>query len=72
MGKKSTPSCAAVTVQQGTFAMVTTREGDSFIIARLETRHRDESVPAISRFIGEVLALGGVAELIGITAKEPA
>ena len=58
-----------VIVQQGSFAMVTTEAGDSFIVARLETQHRDESVPAISRFIREVIELGGIGELVGITSK---
>lgn len=62
----------AVTVQEGTFAMITTKGGDSFIIARLETRHRDGDVPAVSRFVEEVLTLGGIADLIALTAKAPA
>ncbi|MDT8274972.1 hypothetical protein RQ734_02800 [Roseomonas mucosa] len=72
MGKKSTPSRPAVIVQEGRFVTVTTKAGDVFVIARLETRYRDEDVPAIANFIREVVELGGVADLIGITAREPA
>lgn len=73
MSKTTRPRHAAsVRVRQGSFVQVTTQAGDSFLICRMETSHRDGDIPAVTRFVEEVLTLGGVADLIGLTAKEPA